>query len=164
MTNKFTYRLQLLLEQREKAKKEAETEQARLEQELERQQATLCSFEQREQKLIDRRNHWRSQLLSVAGSVTSQEACERSEFVKAIGLDIQAVRNDILSQQQVIKECEGRVQQAQARLQEARREQEILSKHRAKQEERFLRELQAKEDLELDEIGNVLYTTRRHIT
>ena len=167
MTIAFTYRLQLLLEQKEKAKKEAEKEQTRQEQELERQRGILRSFEQRERELIDRRDHWRRRLLSQAGDGTSlsgREALDRSEFVKALGLDIQAVRNDILSQQQVIEQCEARVEQAKARVQEARREEEILIKHRAKQEERFFRELRAKEELELDEIGNVLYTTRRHTT
>jgi len=36
-----------------------------------------------------------------------------------------------------------------------------LTKHRARQEERFLRDLQVKEELALDEVGNVLFTTRR---
>lgn len=164
MTTRFTYRLQLLLEQKEKAKREAEQEQTRQEQELERQRGILRSFEQREQKLIQQRNHWRHELLRQADhgrSLTGQEASDRSDFVKAIDADIQGVRNDILSQKQVIEQCDARVEQAKAEVREARREEEILIKHRAKQEERFLRELRAKEELELDEIGNVLYTTRR---
>jgi hypothetical protein len=56
------------------------------------------------------------------------------------------------------------VQDAKGRVEEARREAEVLAKHRKKQEERFLREAQAKEDLELDEIGNVLYSTRQRPT
>ena len=164
MTTTFTYRLQLLLEQKEKARQEAEREQTRQEQERERQRGILRSFEQRESELIQQRDHWRRELLNQAGdggSLTGQEAHDRYEFVKAIGLDIRTARNDILTQQQVIEQCEARVQQAKARVQETRREEEILIKHRAKQEERFLREQRAKEELELDEIGNALYTTRR---
>jgi flagellar biosynthesis chaperone FliJ len=164
MTPPFTYRLQLLLEQKEKARKEVEKEQGLRELELERQRGILCSFEQREHELIDHRDHCRRELLSQAGnggSLTGQQALDRSEFVKAVGRDIEAIRNDILCQQQAVEQCEARLQQAKARVQEARREEEILTKHRAKQEERFLREQRAKEELELDEIGNVLYTTRR---
>ena len=37
----------------------------------------------------------------------------------------------------------------------------MLTKHRAKQEERFQRALQVQEELALDEIGNVLHAVRR---
>jgi flagellar biosynthesis chaperone FliJ len=167
MTSPFTYRLQLLLEQKEKARKEAEKEQMRQEQELQQQREILRSLEQREAALIAQRDHCRRELLTQASarqSLTGQEALERSEFVRAVGLDIQAIRNDVFAQQQVIEQCHARVEQAKARVRETRREEEILTKHRAKQKERFFRELEAKEELELDEIGNVLYTTRRRTT
>ena len=74
---------------------------------------------------------------------------------------IEQARKDVLSQQMVIEERELSVELAKERVKQARREVEILVKHRSKQEERFSREEQVKEELALDEVGNVLYTTRK---
>ncbi len=161
---RFTYRLQLLLERKEEAKKEAERELTRREQELESQREVLKSLQQREQELIEKRGQLRRELLikpGDGGELTAQEVVTRSEYVKVVGLQIDEARSDILSQQLVVDEHEAKVREAKVRVDEARREVEVLTKHRAKQEERFLRDLEAKEELALDEIGNVLFTTRR---
>ena len=162
----FTYRLQPLLEQKEEAKKEAEREQARQEQELESQLAVLRSLQQREQELVEKRKQLRRELLSKPSgheTLTAQEVLTRSEYVKTVGLEIEEARNDVLAQRQLVEQCELRVQEAKKCAAEARREVEVLTKHRAKQEERFLRELQVQEERALDEIGNALYINRRRL-
>jgi len=160
----FTYRLQPLLEQKEEAEKEAEREQARQEQELQSQLAALRSLQQRERELVEKREQLRRELLSKPGehgALTAREVLARSEYVQAVGFEIEEARNDVLAQRQLVEQCEIRVQEAKQRVAEARREVEVLTKHRAKQEERFLRELQVQEERALDEIGNALYTNRR---
>jgi flagellar biosynthesis chaperone FliJ len=160
----FTYRLQLLLERKEEAKKEAERELTRREQELESQVERLKGLQRREQELIAQRGRLRRDLLckpSNGGELTAHDVVTRSEYVKVVGLQIEEARSDIVTQQQVVEEYENKVREAKLRVDEARREVEVLTKHRAKQEERFLRDLEAKEELALDEIGNVLFTTRR---
>jgi len=160
----FTYRLQPLLEQKEEAEKEAEREQARQEQELESQLVVLQSLQQRERELVEKRERLRRELLSKPGEhgeLTAREVQARSEYVQTVGLEIEEAKNDVLSQRQLVEQCEMRLQEAKKRLAEARREVEVLTKHRAKQEERFLRELQVQEERALDEIGNALYTSRR---
>ncbi len=160
----FKYRLQLLLEQKEDAKKEAERQLARLQHELEMQVAALQALQQREKELVEKRARLRRELMAKPGeqaALMAHEVLERSEFVKVVGSQIAEVRNDVLLQRAVIETCELKVQEAKKSVEEAKREVEVLTKHRAKQEERFVREQLAKEDLELDEIGNVLYTTRR---
>ncbi|MGC2194487.1 MAG: hypothetical protein WA628_07415 [Terriglobales bacterium] len=160
----FKYRLQLLLEQKEDAKKEAERQLARLQHELEMQVAALQALQQREKELVEKRARLRRELMAKPGeqaALMAHEVLERSEFVKVVGSQIAEVRNDALLQRAVIETCEQKVQEAKKSVEEAKREVEVLTKHRAKQEERFVREQLAKEDLELDEIGNVLYTTRR---
>jgi flagellar biosynthesis chaperone FliJ len=94
-------------------------------------------------------------------ALTAHEVRERAEFVKVMGVQIEDAKNDVLVQRTVIETCEVKVLQAKSLVEEAKREVEILTKHRAKQEERFMREERVKEELELDEIGNVLFTTRR---
>ena len=160
----FTYRLQPLLEQKQEARKEAERELRRREQELDAQLAVLHSLQSQEQKLVEKRDQWRRDMLTKPGqgqALSGREVLERAEYVKALKLEIEDAKSAVLSQGLVVEQCEARMQASRERVEDARREVEVLTKHRSKQEERFLRERQAKEELALDEIGNVLYAARR---
>ncbi len=160
----FIYRLRLLLEQKEEARNEADRQLARREQELAKQVEHLESLQRREKELVEKRERLRRELLAKPEgeeALTARAVLERSEFVKVLGVQIEEARNDVASQRSVIEQCELRVREAKRCVEEAKREVEVLTKHRAKQQERFLREERAKEELELDEIGNVLYATRR---
>ncbi|HZQ94290.1 MAG TPA: flagellar FliJ family protein [Candidatus Sulfotelmatobacter sp.] len=163
MAAPFVYRLQLLLEQKEEAKKAAEQELARREQELERQQGILAELKRREQELIDRRATARRELLSAPDNhpLAVHVVQARSDHIRALGEDIEAAGKEVARQQDVIRKCQQQVEDGKQKVNESRREVEVLAKHRKKQEERFLREAAAKEELELDEIGNVLYMTRQ---
>ena len=156
----FRYRLAILLDRKEDERKEAQAEVARREQELQAELARLAELEQRERELVELRERMRHELLTAA-VLSGAEALTHAEFIKRLASDIEAARNDIFSQGIVVEEHQGRVAQAQARAEEAKREVEVLTKHRARQQERYFRDLAAREELELDEVGNVLYTRRR---
>ena len=159
----FIYRLQLLLEQREERRKEAERELLRQEKELETQSAALQSLQQKVDQLVGRRRQLQREVTKTgdAGVLSAKDVQQRFEETQVVGLLIDDAKNAALTQRSLIEQCAARVQEAKKNLQEATREVEVLQKHRAKQEERFQRELQAQEELVLDEIGNVLHTTRR---
>lgn len=163
----FVYRLQLLLERKEEAQKEAEREVTQREQELQTQNKMLEEVKRREKELIARRQQMRRDLLSKASpdaSLSAGDVQQRAEYVKAMVFEIEQAGNDILAQNEVVETCRLKLDQAKGVAQEARREVEVLTKHRSRQEERYRREEQAKEDLALDEVGNVLYSTRRSST
>jgi flagellar export protein FliJ len=166
MSANFVYRLQLLLEQKEEAKKEAERELARREQELERQEGILENLKRREKELVDKRAKMRDELLSPPGGdpLAAHVVQSRSDYIKVLGKDIENAGKDIQRQRDVIQKCREHVEDGKHKVNESRREVEVLTKHKKKQEERFLREAAAKEELELDEIGNVLYMTRQRPT
>jgi hypothetical protein len=160
----FTYRLQLLLEQKEELRKAAERELARQEQELRAQLEILRSLQERERELIEKRAQMRRRVLRPAvqgGTLAANEAIQRSDDVKVVGLQIEDASKEVCSQRVVVEQCELRLEEAKQRVEEARREVEVLTKHRAKQEERFNRAVQVQEELALDEIGNVLHAVRR---
>lgn len=160
----FVYRLRLLLEHKEAAKKEAERELANEEEQLREQLKVAESLRIQESELRHKREQARQNLLIAPQGEQPLSAIEvqrRSGYVRELGQQIEQARKDALSQQMVIEERELSVELAKERLKQARREVEILVKHRSKQEERFAREEQAKEELELDEVGNVLHTTRK---
>jgi hypothetical protein len=160
----FTYRLQILLEQKEEAKRAAERELTRQEQELEAEVAALHSHQRHEKELVDKHDQLRRDIMikrAESEPLDARKVQERAEYVKVVGLQIEEAKRDVFSQAQVVAHCEIRLNEAKQHVEEARREVEVLTKHRAKQEERFLRELRAQEELALDEVGNMLYATRR---
>lgn len=159
----FTYRLQLLLEQKEEIKKDAERNLLQAEKVLEEQVERLHALQQTVKDLIERRQQMQRELLAkpADGALNARTVQERIEYSKAVGMQIEDAQSEVNSQHIRVEQCETDVRESRKRVQEANREVEILQKHRAKQEERFQRELREKEDLELDEIGNVLFMTRR---
>src|SRR3954471_22774904 len=155
----FTYRLQPLLEQKEELKKEADREVSRREQALQAQLATLESLEDRVHELVGKRQHARQELMTkpgAVGAITAADVQKRSEFIKVLGSEIRRAEGDVSAQRVVIETCESDLRKAKENVAEAQREVEVLNKHREKQQERFRREEEAKEEVALDEIGNVL--------
>jgi flagellar biosynthesis chaperone FliJ len=163
----FVYRLQLLLEQKEEAKKAAEREVTRRQ---ERYQSEVQVLEERcrqKMELVQRREQMRKNLFVTSGGTAGLSAVEiqrRTEYIKAVDVQIEDADENIAAQRLVVEQRQAEVAEAKNLANEARREAEVLLKHRERQKERFLREEQAKEELALDEIGNVLYTTRRRQT
>jgi flagellar biosynthesis chaperone FliJ len=162
----FSYRLQTLLEQKEHIRKDCENEKLRRGRELEAEETKLVELQKRQKELEDKREKLRRELFANTeqGPPTAQDVTNRRAYVKVVEQQIEDAKSDVFAQRQVIEDCKALVEKAKRRVEEARREVEVLEKHRAKQEERFRRILQAKEDLELDEVGNVLYSTRRRQT
>lgn len=160
----FTYRLQQLLDQKEEAKKAAARTLLQEEAELAQQHEKMRRLQQALQELVEKRKQMRRELLRKpdgSGVLNAMKVQERVGYVEAVSGQIEDAQSEIASQRTVIEECEGRVRQAKKRVEAANREVEVLEKHRAKQRERFQRELNEKEERTLDEIGNVLYMTRR---
>jgi flagellar biosynthesis chaperone FliJ len=165
MASQFTYRLQILLDRKEEAKRDAELSLVRKEQELASQMAELESLRMKELNLRERRDQQRRELLKGSGEqvvVSAIEVKRRSDYVKQLGQAIDQARSDAAKQASLVERCHLAVKEATLRVAEARREVEVLTKHRSRQQDRFVREQQAKEDLALDEIGNVLHSTRSY--
>jgi hypothetical protein len=161
---RFQYRLALLLDRKEEARKEADAEAARRDRQLEEERARLAALERRERDLTQERERLRRELLAAPSNgepLTAADALTRAEYIRAMAADIEAARNDVFSQRIAVEEQERRVEQGRELAQAAKREVEVLTKHRSRQEQRYMRDLAAREELELDETGNVLYTTRR---
>ena len=160
---KFRFRLQPLLEQKEKAQEEAEREVTARQKELEAEQKEMERLKQRERDLIQQRQELRLNMMKTAEGerLTGDELIRRRTFVEALGQDIDAARDAVFSQRMVVDECEERVTRAKAHVAECKREVEILVKYRDKLQERHRREEERKEELELDEVGNMLYMAKR---
>jgi len=163
----FVYRLQLLLEQKEEARKAAEREVTRREEILQAEMQVLDDRCKEKEQLVERREQMRRNLFvspEGPGGLTAHEIQRRTDHIKAMDLHVKDAEQNIAAQRLVVDQCRSDVEHAKQLANEARREAEVLVKHRDRQKERFVREEMAKEELALDEIGNVLFTTRRRQT
>jgi flagellar export protein FliJ len=155
----FQFRLQPLLdreiERRNKAQEALAARQAELRVEME----TAAELRRRETRIEERRTTRRRELL--AGAATGAEVQQRAEYLAALGHDLEAAHDAVFSQQMVVREAEDKVAHARGQLAECSRRVEVLQKYRGRLEERWRKEAERKQAVEQDEMGNVLYLTRR---
>jgi flagellar biosynthesis chaperone FliJ len=158
----FKYRLQPLLDQKIHLKEQAQEMLVEKQKQLRLAYEKLEELRASEQALVIKKDTVRRNLLvSRDGqAVAGVEVRRRSEHLQHVGLELDAAKDAVFSHQLFIDDCKEQVKLAQQHLAKCSRDVEILEKHREKLEERFYRELERKEALELDEIGNMLYTRR----
>jgi flagellar export protein FliJ len=157
----FRFRLQILLEQKLQAKKEVEEELAKRQAELAAEQNTLADLQRRAESLTQKLHNARREGAHMS-SVSGQDLLNYSTYLESLGEDIESARDAVFAQELVLDEFKEKVEQARAHLADCSREAEILTKYKDKLERRFQRQVEQKEELEQDEIGNMLYLNRRH--
>jgi flagellar biosynthesis chaperone FliJ len=157
----FRFRLQILLDQKLEAKKQAEEELAKRQAELASEQAALADLQRRAESLAQKHQDARRELAHM-NSTSGQDLLSYSAHVDSLGQDVESARDAAFAQEVLLDEFKEKVDEARAVLAERSREAEILTKYKDKLERRFQRQVEQKEELEQDEIGNMLYLSRRH--
>jgi flagellar biosynthesis chaperone FliJ len=157
----FRFRLQILLDQKLEAKKQAEEDLAERQAELASEQAALADLQRRAENLAQKHQDARQELAHM-NSTCGQDLLNYSAHVDSLGEDVELARDAVFAHELFLDDFEDRVEGARAQLAERSREAEILTKYRDKLERRFQRQVEQKDDLEQDEIGNMLYLSRRH--
>jgi flagellar biosynthesis chaperone FliJ len=158
----FRYRLQPLLDEKISLKERAAEALAERQKEVRAEERKLEDLQERERGLGDRKAQFRRGLLAgAAGAFNGRDAALRRDYLRGLDQDAEDARDACFSQKLAVEESAERLAEAQRELAERSREVEILEKHRRRLEQRFLREAERKEALEQDEIGNMLYMSRR---
>jgi len=159
----FKYRLQPLLDQKIQRQEEAEKTLAARIRELAAEQRKLKELEQRQRELAVKKQTRRREILVPRSgeSVSGGEVQRRSEYLQGLEADLEQARGAVLAQDLTVEESKERLAQARRNLTACSRQVEILKKHRDKLEQRFRREIERKEALELDDVGNTLFLSRR---
>ncbi|MCX6627863.1 MAG: hypothetical protein NTW28_09570 [Candidatus Solibacter sp.] len=155
----FQYRLQPLLDRKLERKQEAERELALRRQELREAEHRLSQLREEQGAAEDRRAERRRTVLT--GASGGEDIRRRVDDVALLSRRIESIKDEIMSQRLQVEESQEKVDQAVAGLAAATRELEILNKHRAKSERRFVAEVDRKEAIEQDEIASTLYEARR---
>jgi len=143
----FRYRLQPLLDQKEKRKREIAEKLTETREQVAAGQQRLEELKTQVEELKQKREGLRRDMLSVpAGCVlTGMEVRHRVDRLLTISGELEAAKGAFFLQGTAIEEAEARVLEQQQHLADASREIQILTKHRDKSERRFLREIEMKE-------------------
>jgi flagellar biosynthesis chaperone FliJ len=118
-------------------------------------------LEGRVRELSARKAELRKALLHTAASLSGREAGVRKDYLRGLEQDVEAAKDAVFSQRLVVEEVEERLASARSQLAERTRDVEILEKHRDRLEQRYRRDVARKEAIEQDEVGNMLYLSRR---
>jgi len=160
----FKYRLQPLLDQKIHLKEQAEEVLGHKQKQLQHASEKLEQLRESEQALVNKKELLRRNLLHSSGgeAISGVEISQRREHLQSVNFEVESAKDAVFAQQLFIEDCKEQVDLAQRHLAKCSREVEILNKHREKLEQRFRREAERKEALELDEIGNMLYSGKGH--
>ena len=162
----FTYRLQPLLDQKIRIKEQAEQALVQKQEQLRLAKEKLEELRAAQRALAQKKQTLRRNLLISHDEqpISGVEISRRREQLASVTLDLEAAKDAVFAQELFIEECKEQVDAAQRHLAKCSRDVEVLNKHREKLEQRFRRELERKEALELDEIGNMLYAGKSRAT
>jgi flagellar biosynthesis chaperone FliJ len=157
----FHYRLKPLLDKKQAAKEEAQRAlgERQKEQAAEREQLDGCRRER--ERLESQLAQARRRVMGAAQGASGGAIQARRDYARGLAADVQAAADALAAQEIRVQEAEQRVAAARAELAERSREVDVLEKHRERLEQRFRREVERKEALEQEEMGNVMYLSRR---
>ena len=161
MHKKKTYKLQRVLEIRERLRddaarylKECRDELSIKEKELLRQEEQLeeCRAEQEE---VDKQ-----MLKESSGGIKSSELVKYREHLSGLRNREEYLRKAVKQQKHAIVQLEQKVEKAIGKLSEAETEVKVIEKHRENWDKKTARETQRLLQKENDEIGTVMHNTK----
>ncbi len=157
------YRLQALMEMRERAEEEAKQVFADAQAALREQEQVLANMEQELQDMIEdrlrRREEYSQKLASGEMKITDQSSAYR--FLDRLKEKEQDQRYKIEGQKEVVRQAEMDVKRAQDQLILATQDLEALQKHKEKWEKERKKLRQAREEDQMDEIGQVIFNQNK---
>ena len=154
------YRLQTLLDMRERAEEEAKNVFAKAMAQLHEEQRIQKEMEDELQRMIEdrkrRRQEYADKLASGEMKITDQASAYR--FIDRMKEMEQEQQGRIDGQRENVREAEKLVKRAQDALIVATQELKALLKHREKWAEEVLRERAIQEENLMDEIGQTIFS------
>jgi flagellar export protein FliJ len=157
------YRLQALMEMRERAEEEAKQVFADAQAALREQEQVLANMEQELQDMIEdrlrRREEYSQKLASGEMKITDQSSAYR--FLDRLKEKEQDQRYKIEGQKEVVRQAEMDVKRAQDQLILATQDLKALQKHKEKWEKERKKLRQAREEDQMDEIGQVIFNQNK---
>jgi hypothetical protein len=154
------YRLQIVLDQREREKDAAEKALLERQKELRAEQEKLKKIEE-ERRAVDRKKAKATEEFHAGlmkGGINIAEESDRHDwFQKAMDQEALRIDNEILKQKQAIRRAEQKVAEAREEVNKATIALEAMKKHKEKWIAQAKREAAEKEQAQADEVGETLW-------
>lgn len=153
------YRLQTLLEIRERAEEEAKENFARAQHILKQERDYLAQLQQELEDMIEERHRRRREYADklASGEMKIHEQSSANRYIARMKEMELEQQTKIDGQKEQVREAEKYVQQMQYALVQATQDLKALQKHKEKWEEEKKRERQMREEEMLDEIAQTIH-------
>jgi flagellar export protein FliJ len=160
---KQKYRLEPLLIVKERHKKQTEIELGRAISNLKQQKDRLKTLEEEKEEIIQKKKEARlemSRRVSV-GESRIYDSSLHLNYLEKLQDDQVAKEKEIERQHEVIAEAEERVKKARREYIDAAKDLKMMQKHKELWQKKLMKELDYKEQKEMNELGNVIHQLRR---
>lgn len=157
------YRLQIVLDKRQKIKEDAEKNLGEAQKAVLEQQKIEEECVRDVEKAKKRKDDEKAELnrKTMEGQLSIEKIKMGKEFLKTLDFEIKKAQEKLEQQRVKVQEAKDFVEKRRAELVEATKEFQAIEKHKEKWLEQTKKETEAKEQEEQEEIGNVLYLQRK---
>ncbi len=156
------YRLQPVLDSKEKKKKDAEKALGDVRKELARQEKILQDREEDVKKAAQRKEQYTAEFnAKIDRGMETGKISDGRAFIDVLKKNIEIAKKKVEDQKKVVDEWKQKEQEALMRLTEATKEMNIIEKHKENWVQTEKRELEIKEDKEQEEVAQNLYEQSR---
>ncbi len=159
MAKKQEYRLQTLVEIRERAKDAAEQYMAQCLQALKVEQERQQEMEDELERMIAKRKERIREYAEKAmrGEMSAQSAITSNVYIERLKEQEENQQEAIEGQKAVVAEKQEELNEARQQVVKATQDLKALEKHKEKWQEEVKKEIQAKEEEDMDEIAQMIY-------
>jgi flagellar export protein FliJ len=157
------YRLQIVLDKRQKAKEDAEKAlgeaQKALDAERKKEAQCVQAVEDAKQRKENAKKELNQKILE--GKLSVDKIRMGKDHLKSLDFEIKKAEERLEQQRQNVREAEAFVEQRRSELIEKTKDYQAIEKHKEKWAENIKKELETAEQNEQEEIGNVLFLARK---
>jgi hypothetical protein len=157
------YRLQIVLDKRQKAKEDSEkalgAAQKALEEEKKKEAQCVQAVEDAKQHKENAKIELNQKIL--AGELSVEKIRMGKDHLKSLDFEIKKAEEKLERQREKVKEAELFVEQRRTELLEKTKDFQAIDKHKEKWKENIKKEIETAEQNEQEEIGNVLFVARK---
>lgn len=156
------YRLQPVLDKKEKLKKDAEKALADTRAGLAKQQDILKQKEEDVQKAIRKRDEYTEKLVAkMDKGMEMRDITAAKAYQEVLKNNVVTAEKKVEDQKKVVAEWEQKVEAAVARVTEATKEMKVIEKHKENWQTAVKKEIEEKEEKEQEEVAQNLYQMNR---
>ena len=162
MAKKQAYRLQALLEIRQRTKEQKEQELGQCLQRLEAEKDRLAEMKQKLEEMVQDREQRTKEYANkqMRGEMSAQAMLGAQSYLERLK-ESEALQQELIRDQElVVGQRQDEVQAAREMLLEATQDLKTLEKHKEKWEEKNRKERQAKEEQEQDQVAQTVFLNR----